>query len=384
MTAWSFEFATGGRLVFGPGRVAELPALAAARGRRVLLCTGASGRHADVLDGADLAVQVVRVRGEPTVEIARAAVAAAREHRADLVVAIGGGAVVDLGKAIGILLGNGGDPLDYLEVIGAGAPLGQPSVPVIAVPTTAGTGSEVTANAVLTSVEHRRKVSLRSPAMLPAVALVDPDLTLSCPPAVTASSGLDALTQCLEPFVTPLATPITDALAAEGLRRAAAGLRRAYTDGADRTARADMSLCSVLGGMSLANAKLGTVHGFAGVIGGMTDAPHGAICAALLAPVTVATLSALRERQPDSPALDRYRQAARLLTGDPAAGADDGVQWIRDTVAALHTPGLASLGLRDTDVEDVVAMTASASSTKGNPIALTEQELRSVLLGALR
>ena len=383
MTAVAFDFATSGRIVFGAGRAAELAGLAAARGSRVLLCTGASGRHAHLLDVPGLAVRRVQVSGEPTVDVVRDAVAAARAHRADLVVGIGGGSVVDLAKSIGILLGNDGDPLDYLEVIGAGRPLTGPSVPVIAVPTTAGTGSEVTANAVLTSVEHRRKVSLRSPSMLPSVALVDPDLTLSCPPAVTASSGLDALTQCLEPFVTPLATPITDALAAEGLRRAALSLRRAYADGADRDARTDMALCSVLGGMSLANAKLGAVHGFASVIGGMTEAAHGAICAALLAPVTDATVKALRERQPDSPALDRYAEAARLLTGDPAATVEDGVRWIRDTVAALAVPGLAGFGLRSEDIDEVVTMTATASSTKGSPIVLTDAELRTALFAAL-
>jgi alcohol dehydrogenase class IV len=183
-----------------------------------------------------------------------------------------------------MLLGNGGDPLDYVEVVGAGRPITKPAVPCVAVPTTAGTGAEVTANAVLASPEHRVKASLRNRYLIPRVALVDPVLTIGCPPPVTAASGLDALTQCLEPLVLARAQPLTDALAREGLRRAAAGLRRAYADGNHLPARSDMAVCSVLGGMALANAKLGAVHGFAAVIGGLVDAPHGMVCAALLAP----------------------------------------------------------------------------------------------------
>src|SRR5207245_3337075 len=163
----------------------------------------------------------------------------AREHGADVVAAVGGGSVIDLGKAVAMLLGNGGDPLDYLEVIGAGRKITRPSVPLVAVPTTAGTGAEVTANAVLASPAHRVKASLRSPTMLPRVALVDPLLTLGCPPHVTAVSGLDALTQCLEPLVSVRANPVTDGLSREGLRRAGRGLRRAHADGSDTGARTD-------------------------------------------------------------------------------------------------------------------------------------------------
>ena len=233
-------------------------------------------------------------------------------------IAIGGGSVLDLGKAVAALLGNGGDPLDYLEVIGRGLLLAAPSVPFAAVPTTAGTGAEVTANAVLASPEHGRKASLRSAGMVPLLAVVDPLLTVGGPPAVTASSGLDAVTQCLEPLVSPQANPLTDGYAREGLRRAAAGLRAAYRDGTDVAARTDMSLCSLLGGMALTGAKLGAVHGFAGVIGGLVQAAHGAICAALLAPVTEMNVTALRQRDPDGPALDRYREAASAA--DRAAG----------------------------------------------------------------
>src|SRR5262245_21785497 len=197
-----FEFATAGRLVVGPGRAAELAGLVAGLGSRALVCTGSHPqRHASLLDTLTVPLVVSTVDSEPTVEMARATTAAARDHDADIVVAVGGGSVLDLGKAVAMLLANGGDPLDYLEVVGRGQPITRPAVPYRAGPTTAGTGSEVTANAVLNSPEHGVKASLRSPFMLPRLALVDPLLTLGCPPAVTASSGLDALTQCLEPFV---------------------------------------------------------------------------------------------------------------------------------------------------------------------------------------
>jgi len=219
--------------------------------------------------------------------------------------------------------------------------------------------------------------------MVPALALVDPLLTIDCPPAVTAASGLDALTQCLEPLVSRNRTPITDTLAADGLRQAAAGLRAAYADGSDVAARTAMARCSLLGGMSLANAKLGAVHGFAGVIGGLVPVAHGAICAALLAPVTEANVHALRDRDPDNPALAAYRQAAILLTGDPDATVADGVAWITETVRLLGIRGLTAGGLDPAMVDDIVIKTGSSSSTKGNPIELTGEELHRALVAAL-
>src|SRR5215470_2450515 len=379
-----FEFATAGRIIAGGGRAAELPGVLAGLGSRVLVCTGANpARHAGLLAGLGRPAVAFPVAGEPTVELARAAVAVAREHGADVVAAIGGGSVIDLGKAVAALLANGGDPLDYLEVVGSGQKITQPAVPCVAVPTTAGTGAEVTANAVLASPAHRIKASLRSQLMIPRVALVDPQLTASCPPPVTAASGLDALTQCLEPFVCTQASPLTDGLAREGLRRAAAGLRAAYADGGDLAARADMAMCSLLGGIALANAKLGAVHGLAGVIGGTADVPHGVACAALLAPVMQANVRALRSGPAGHPALDRYTEAARLMTGKPAASIEDGLAWIRETVALLAIPGLAAFGLRPQHADDVAAKAARSSSIKGNPVALSQDELHAIFLRAL-
>jgi alcohol dehydrogenase class IV len=383
VTATGFEFATAGRVIVGAGRAADLPGVLAGLGSRVLVCTGANpARHDRLLAGLGLPAAVFTVAGEPTVGVARAALAFARDHGADVVAAIGGGSVIDTAKAVAMLLGNGGDPLDYLEVVGAGQPITRPAAPCVAVPTTAGTGAEVTANAVLASPEHRVKVSLRSPLMIPRVALVDPELTVSCPPPVTAASGMDALTQCLEPFVSSRANPMTDGLAREGLRRAAAGLRAAYADGNDLAARADMSVCSLLGGMALANAKLGAVHGLAGVIGGAKPVPHGVACAALLAPVIEANVRVLQSR-PGQPALARYAEAARLLTGAPDASVEDGLAWIRETVAGLAIPGLAAYGVRPGDGGEVAAAAGRSSSMQGNPVPLSDDDLRVVFLAAL-
>jgi alcohol dehydrogenase class IV len=384
MTTMTFEFATAGRVIAGADKAAELPGLLAGLGTRVLVCTGAdTARHAGLLAGLGLPTSIFSVSGEPTVELARAGTAAAREHGADVVAAIGGGSVIDTGKAVAMLLGNGGDPLDYLEVVGAGRKITQPAVPCVAVPTTAGAGAEVTANAVLSSPADGIKASLRSTLMIPRVALIDPRLTVSCPPRVTAASGLDALTQCLEPFVSPRANPVTDGLAREGLRRAAAGLRAAYRNGSDLAARSDMAMCSLLGGIALANAKLGAIHGLAAVIGGTVAVPHGMACAALLAPVVDANVRAMRVRQPGHPALDRYTEAARLLTGTAPASIEDGLAWIRETISLLSIPGLAAFGLRPEHAGEAAAKAARSSSMKGNPITLSHGDLRAVVLQAM-
>ena len=315
-----FEFATATRIIFGSGTLAEIGNIAAGLGQKALVVTGSSSlRSATLLDyltTAGVSYTTFAVIGEPTTATAREGAVVARRENCDLVIGFGGGSVVDAGKAIAALLTNDGDPLDYLEVIGRGQPITQPAAPYIAIPTTAGTGAEVTRNAVLGSPEHRVKVSLRSPLMLPRVALVDPELTHSMPPPVTASTGLDALTQVLEPYVSHLANPLTDAFCLDGLHRAARSLRQAYHNGEDFRAREDMALVSLYGGLALANAKLGAVHGFAGPFGGMFDAPHGAVCATLLPHVMEANVHALQERQPDSEALVRYHEVAQILTGN--------------------------------------------------------------------
>ena len=315
-----FEFATPPRIIFGAGKLREIGPLAAALGRRALVVTGSTSARAapllEMLAAAGVACASFPVSGEPTTDLVRQGVRQARDAGCDMVIGIGGGSVIDAGKAIAALLTNAGDPLDYLEVIGRGLALTQPAAPCIAVPTTAGAGAEVTRNAVLASPEHRVKVSLRSPLILPRLALVDPELTYDMPPAVTASTGLDALTQLIEPFVSRRANPLTDAFCQQGMTRAARSLPRAFRDGRDVQAREDMALASLCGGLALANAGLGTAHGFAGPVGGMFPAAHGAVCAALLPHVMSINVQALNARQPESEALGRYDEVARILTAD--------------------------------------------------------------------
>ena len=376
----SFTFATAGRIVFGPGSAAQLPQLVAELGERPFVVTGANpGRHAALIDALTDAA-TFPIPSEPTMELVREAAAAARAHGAQVVVGLGGGAALDAAKVVAALVTNGGDPLDYAEVVGRGLPLAERSLPVIAVPTTSGTGSEVTANGVVTSTEHRVKVSLRSASMLPAVALVDPELTLACPPSVTAHAGLDALVQCIEPFVSPFATPLTDGFCREGIARAGRGLRQAYLDGGDLAARTDMSLCSLLSGLALANGKLGAAHGLAGPLGGFLGAPHGAITAAVMAPVSRANIAALAS-DPENPALARYAEVGELLTGERSAEAY--LDWFAETAAMLGIEGLATLGLTDADVPQLAEAAGRASSTKGNPVRLPLDALEQVLREAM-
>jgi alcohol dehydrogenase class IV len=367
-----FEFATAGQIVFGEGSFREIAATA---WERTLVVTGASGRHA--MGGV-----LLRISGEPTIDDVRYGVEMAAAEECVGVIAIGGGSAIDAGKAIAALLTNPGDPLDYLEVIGRGMPLANPSAPFMAVPTTAGTGSEVTRNAVLASPEHRVKASLRSAWMLPRMAIVDPELTYELPPAITASTGLDALAQVIEPYVSSKANAMTDLYCTEGIRRIATSLDRAFENGADREARASMSWGSLLGGLALANAGLGAVHGFAAPIGGMFEAPHGAVCAALLPHAVEINVEALRARAPGSEALRRYETVARLLTGQPHANADDAVWWLTELCARLEIPPLSAYGVGEGHVAELVAKAAKASSMKANPIALTTEEMTEIVTRA--
>lgn len=382
-----FEFATATRIIFGAGALREAGKIAVELGRRALVVTGRSAARAgpllDVLAAEGIGITIFSVAGEPTTEVARQGTEQARASACDLIVGFGGGSVLDTGKAIAALLANGGDSLDYLEVIGKGRPLTQPSAPYIAIPTTAGTGAEVTRNAVLLSQEHRVKVSLRSPLMLPRLALVDPKLTYSLPADVTASTGLDALTQVMEPYVSKRPNPLTDALCREGLRCAARSLRRAYEDGDDAAAREDMALVSLFGGLALANAKLGAVHGFAGPLGGMFPGPHGAICARLLPYAMEVNVRAVQERAPESLVLRRYDEIAQILTGDQSATADDGVKWVRELCEALEVPRLSAYGLTAADFPLLIEKASVASSMQGNPIKLTPAEMEEILARAL-
>lgn len=378
-----FEFATATRIIFGPGAVRDAGRLAHEFGTRALVVTGRDVKRAEpllaLLRNAGVSAICFSVSGEPDLITVERGVALAKQERCELVIGYGGGSALDAGKAIAAMMTNKGELLDYLEIIGRGQALAKPSAPYIAIPTTAGTGSEVTRNAVLGSPAHRAKVSLRSPLMLSRIALVDPELTSDLPPAITASTGLDALTQLIEPYVCSRANPMTDALCRDGIVRAARSLRRAFENGHDAAAREDMSLASLFGGLALANAGLGAVHGLAGPIGGMFPAPHGAICATLLPHVMETNLRALRQRQPASESLKRYDEVAQLLAGNPNAQADEGVEWVRRLVADLKVPRLATYGINSTHTTELVEKAAKASSMKANPISLTNEELGAIL-----
>lgn len=384
----NFEFATAGRIIFGAGKLREAGAVAAEMGRRALVTVPGNIERAqpllDTLTEHQVAYTLYSIPGEPSIGLVQSGIAHLRDTESDMVIAFGGGSVIDAGKAIAALAANPGDPLDYLEVIGRGQALQNPPLPFIAIPTTAGTGAEVTRNAVLASHEHRVKVSLRSPLMLPRVALVDPELTYSMPPNVTAYTGMDALTQVLEPYVSHRATPITDGLCREGLIRAGRSLQKAYEHDRDPAAREDMALASLMGGLALANSGLGAVHGFAGPIGGMFDAPHGAICARLLPFVTEANIAALKARDPRNPALNRYAEIMMLLIERSSTNLiNDGLDWLHRLSARLGIPRLSHYGIKAEHIPEIVEKSANASSMKANPIVLTADELTSIMEKAL-
>lgn len=379
----SFEFATAGRIVFGAGRLKELPRLIDPGVIRILVVTGSSLERAhpvlQYIADAGGAVETFQVLGEPTIKCAEEGARCARAFDAQLVVGLGGGSVIDAAKAIAALTRNAGPVIEYLEVIGAGKPLSNDPLPFIAIPTTSGTGAEVTRNAVLLSEEHRVKVSLRSPKMLPTIALVDPQTTLGLPPETTATTGMDALTQLIEPFLSCRANPMTDAICREALPRVARSLEKAFMDGSDLDARTDLSFGSLSSGLALANSGLGAVHGFAAPIGGMFSVPHGAVCAALLPAVLQMNLQKLEKNPGGGGFLARLAELAAILTGDDGAAPQAAIQWVAELKARLGIKDLKTLGITVKDHGLIATKAASASSMKGNPVALTHLELIEVL-----
>jgi alcohol dehydrogenase class IV len=378
-----FEFATATRIVFGAGKLRELGSIASHFCRRTMVVTGSSpdrARHLfATLDSANITTVPFAFAGEPTIDHVRQGAELGCSQACDSVVGFGGGSALDAAKAIAALLTNRGQLFDYLEVVGRAQPLKKPAAPCLLVPTTAGTGAEVTRNAVLTSPEHQVKVSLRSAFLLPRVALIDPELSYTLPSCLTACTGLDALTQLIEPFVSPRANPVTDAFCREGLCRVAKSLRRAYANGHDHQARADMALAALLSGLALANAGLGAVHGLAAVLGGACSAPHGSLCAALLPAAMQVNIRALRQRQPSSEALGRYTELARILTGERSATPELGVEWVRNLCSDLRIAPLSHHAVRRDDFQDLVIQASRASSMKANPVVLEPGEAYDIL-----
>jgi alcohol dehydrogenase class IV len=384
----SFEFATATRLLFGAGKLAEVPAALRAQGvRRALVATNLPGPGAErlrsLLSAAGIESVAWSVDQEPTVELVSAGLARSRREGCDGVIGLGGGSAMDTGKAVAALATNQGVVLDYLEVVGRGQPLLARPLPFVAIPTTAGSGAEVTRNAVIGVPAAKVKVSLRSPHLLPILTVLDPDLLDGLPRSVVASSGLDALSHLVEALVSSRANPLTDALGAEGLRRSSRALRRAYTSGMQADTREDLMLASLCGGLCLANGGLGAVHGFVAPLGGMVRAPHGALCAALLGPVMEANLRALAERAPEHPARARYREIAEIVTGRHGAEAVDGVAWLRDLCQSLEVRGLGHHGLAVSEIPSLVDKAKAASSMRGNPVQLSDDELGGIVVAAL-
>ena len=380
-----FDFSTSNQIIFGPGVVADVPALALNLGHRVFIVHDRT-RFAPIIENlksSGLACLPYPVQGEPTAQSVLIALNAARAWESDLVIGMGGGSTLDTGKAICMLLTNPGNLLDYLEIIGSGKLIEKPSSPFIAIPTTAGTGSEVTRNAVIGIPEHHLKVSLRSPYMLPRYAIIDPEMTFSLPPDVTAQTGLDALTQLIEPFVCSSPTPLTDAMCREGIPLIAKSLLAAFKNEQNSSAREDMSLASMFGGMALANARLGAVHGLASPVGGMIPAPHGAIVARLLPIVMDANLVALNNIQPGSTNIARYVEVARMLTGNESAIPKDGVDWIWGICSEMKIRPLSEFGLMTSHFPSIIDQANKSSSMKGNPVTLTAIELTMILEKAI-
>lgn len=381
----TFEFATATRIVFKSGALQELPRLCAGFGSHALIVTGSNTQRAqplvDLLNRTGVDCSLFPVAGEPTLQDVRRGAHWARTR--SLVIGMGGGSAIDAAKAIAALATNSGEPLDYMEVIGRGQALSEAPLPFIAVPTTAGTGAEVTRNAVLGSPEHRVKASIRSSLLYAKVAIIDPSLTLGLPRHLTASSGLDALTQLIEAYVSSRANPFTDTLCVDGIRRISNSVGRAFRHPNDEDARESMSYASLLSGLALANSGLGVIHGFAAPLGGMLSARHGALCAALLPHGIALNIRALAERDPNSPALAKYHSLAALLTGDAKGSISSLVPFLRSLCSQLEITPLKAHGLRREDIPHLAEAAAQASSMKSNPVVLTRAELIEIAERAL-
>ena len=390
-----FDFYTVGRIVFGRGQLSRIGELAAPLGSAALVIHNAGERGgggvvdhlADLLFAAGIRSIFLRQRGEPQVSDVDRGVQTAAAEGCQLVIALGGGSAIDTAKAVAGLITNGGTALDYMEVIGKGLKITHPSAPWIAIPTTAGTGAEATRNAVIGAPEKHFKASIRSEHLLPRVALIDPELGAAVRPEVTARSGMDALCQLVESYTSTGAQPMADALALQGIALVARSLRRAYQNGADLDAREDMAMAALLSGITLSNAGLGAVHGFAAPLGANFPVPHGVVCAVLLPLVIRANVDAVRLQSPSHPTLLRYATIGRLLAGrpdlpDPAA-IDACIQFTADLVRDLSIPPLGQFGLKATDVPAMVALARKSSSMRYNPVTLPDDVLASLLADGL-
>jgi alcohol dehydrogenase class IV len=381
----SFEFNTPSRIIFGRGQIERLADLGPAFGSSAMLVhagieTAAPVRRiVKMLEAKQVKLTLIRQHGEPKAENVDSAAEKARRLECDVVIGLGGGSAIDAAKAIAGLLGNGGNVLDYVEVLGKGKKITRPAVPWIAIPTTAGTGAEATRNAVIST--DKFKVSMRSEHLLPRLAIVDPELThLSW--QTIAASGMDALCQLIESYTSSGATAMTDTLALEGIRHAAPALRKSYERPGDVAGDA-MAFAAILSGITLTNAGLGAVHGFAAPIGAHFDIPHGVVCAALLPPVIAGNVIALSDQPPTHPVLERYATIGRIVADHPSLDTDTAIAALQaftnQLVIDLHIPPLKNFGMHESHIPDLIFLARQASSMKYNPVELSDDALAGIL-----
>jgi alcohol dehydrogenase class IV len=378
-----FDFATSTRILFGAGVIIELSSLLNQFGKRIMVIHTRTCHHLEkieaILGECNKTNIYFKVTTEPTIHLVSEAVTIARDFQCELIIAIGGGSVIDCGKATAALVTNPGKITDYLEVVGLGKPILLKPLPLIAIPTTSGTGSEVTKNAVLGVPQTRIKVSMRHNWLIPLIAIIDPELTYSMPPQITAYTGMDALTQVIEPFLSKKANCMTDMFSKTAIQLAGKNLLLAYKDGMNIDARAKMSFVSLMGGICLANAGLGAVHGLAGPIGGMYDCHHGAICASLLPHVMETNINALRSRDASNPIIGRFKEIAKSITGLINTNEEDGLNYIKQLCIDLKIPGLSQLGILREDFQSIAEKSIASSSMQGNPIQLSQKEIIDIL-----
>ncbi|MGD2117552.1 MAG: iron-containing alcohol dehydrogenase [Chromatiales bacterium] len=391
-----FSIARLPRIEFGSGVFARTGEIVAGYGKRVLLVTGAQSFHtsnhwqslSDQFVRLGLSYESVNIPSEPSPQMVDQAVSDFADADIDVVLGVGGGSALDAAKAIAGLLRVKQSVLDFLEGVGPELPYTGPAVPFIAVPTTAGTGSEATKNAVLSQPgANGFKKSFRHDKLVAEIAIVDPDLLASCPATIIAANGMDALTQLIESYVSIRANEFTDALGFSGLRAARDGLLALYRSaGQDARAREQMAYASLISGINLAQTGLGSVHGLASPLGAFYPIPHGVVCGTLVAPATRINIDAMLEREPDSVGLERYARVAEVLLqkhfSDRDAALQALVELLHDWTGALHLQRLSEYGVEQAQIDHVVAH-ARGSSMKTNPIVLTDEEIRLILLERL-
>lgn len=386
-----FQFAKVPKILFRNGMIADLPGIIKPYGKKIVLVTGKNSfiksRNAGILfhefGKADIGYHIITVTGEPSPDIIDLAVKKFNNEDINLVIGIGGGSVLDAGKAISAMMYKPESVMEFLEGVGNRDHPGT-KIPYIAIPTTSGTGSEATKNAVISQIgKNGFKRSLRHDNLVPDIALVDPELTLNCPPDITAASGMDCFTQLIEAYLSDKSNKYTDALAIEGFKSIKSSLKRSYTNGEDIEARAGMSFAALISGICLANAGLGVVHGFASSIGGMYNIPHGLVCGTLMAISNEVNVRELRKKSNNITALKKYAFLGELFLDEKGKTdkyyMDGFIRFLHDLTQELKLPGLRTCGLQEKDVELVCKKT----EIKNNPIKLAVEDLIEIVLKRL-